>query len=41
LAGILKPPSEVPDFCLEAALYCKRALLEEKMTLEEKQKRVV
>lgn len=39
-AGTVKPADELPDFCLEAALFAKKAQCEAKMSTEEKQKRV-
>ena len=39
-AGEPLPDKKVPEFCLEAALYCHRANLEEKLPLAEKQQRV-
>ena len=40
LPGEVLPAKEIPECCLEAALYCRRAQLEGEMTLAEKQYRV-
>ena len=40
LPGEVLPAKEIPECCLEAALYCRRAHLEGEMTLAEKQYRV-
>ena len=40
LPGELKPVKKIPEFCVEAALYCRRATLEESLPLTEKQHRV-
>lgn len=34
------PVKKVPEYCLEAALYCRRANLEESLPMPEKQYRV-
>jgi tetratricopeptide (TPR) repeat protein len=38
--GELKPTKKIPEFCVEAALYCRRANLEDSLPLAEKQHRV-
>ena len=38
--GQLSPVKEIPEFCVEAALYCRRANLEESLPEAEKQHRV-
>ena len=40
-SGKIKPNTELASYSLEAALYCKKAQCEMKMSTEEKQRRVV
>ena len=39
--GTLKPQKEIPECCMEAALYCRRSYVEDRMPIEARQRNVV